>query len=372
MVDLRQLIAIDVFSGVGGLSLGLHRAGFKVVGGFDVDPINVQTYAKNFPESAAICADVAKLTGGEARRLVGLGTDDEIDLVCGGPPCQGFSLIGKRRTDDPRNQLILEFARLIAELQPRYFVIENVAGLMAGQARSFLAQALTVLRRKGYKWVTPIRILDAKDYGVPQTRKRVIVMGYRSGEAPPSYPARTRGNVTVRQAIQDLYSLGRRKSLLRTDKFHGRLGSPSSYSRKLRVGQRVSVVLTGCQLCSHDSKVVARFRATSPGTSEPVSRFYRLHLGRLAPTLRAGTGKEKGSFTAARPIHPTQPRCITVREAARLHSFPDMFEFHGTQWHGFRQVGNSVPPLMALALATEIRRAIHDAEDESPRSHGKD
>jgi DNA (cytosine-5)-methyltransferase 1 len=162
----------------------------------------------------------------------------------------------------------------------------------------------------------------------------------------------------VRQAIRDLYGIGRRKSLLRTDGFDGKLGTATAYSRRLRRSRSRSLLLTGCQLCRHDPTVVRRFKDTNPGTSESISRFHRLHLDRPAPTLRAGTGKDKGSFTAARPIHPTQPRCITVREAARLHSFPDHFHFHPTQWHGFRQVGNSVPPSLARAVAERVIGAL--------------
>lgn len=167
--------------------------------------------------------------------------------------------------------------------------------------------------------------------------------------------------VTVRDAIGDLYTLGRRKSLLTSDHFVGKLGEPSAYARKLRKG-RQSPDLTGCRLCDHASDVVARFQETAQGASEPVSRFARLHLNKPSPTLRAGTGRDRGSYTAPRPIHPTQNRCITVREAARLHSFPDTFLFHSTQWHGFRQVGNSVPPKLAAAIARSVIRSLKTAE----------
>jgi len=354
-------IAIDVFAGVGGLSLGLHRAGFSVIASFDLDPINVETYRKNFPKTVAIKSDVSRLSGSDVRKLSGLGANEQIDIVSGGPPCQGFSLIGKRLLNDPRNQLLIEFARLISELQPRYFVIENVAGLMIGEARAVLTRALRVLRVAGYRWVTPIRILDAKDYGIPQVRKRVIVLGYRKDQGRPSYPRKSYQPVTVRQAIRDLYAIGRCPSLMRADGFDGKLGPASAYSKKLRNNR--NSVLSGCQLCSHHPDIVQRFKNTPPGSSEPISRFPRLHLQRPAPTLRAGTGKDRGSFTAARPIHPTQPRCITVREAARLHSFPDWFEFHPTQWHGFRQVGNAVPPSLGSAVARRVMRALQGSEE---------
>jgi DNA (cytosine-5)-methyltransferase 1 len=356
-------IVVDVFSGVGGLTLGFHRSGFDVIASFDVDPINITTYHENFPHTLSVRADVSKLTGSEARKLIGLPESVDIDVVCGGPPCQGFSLIGKRLSDDPRNRLLVEFARLIGELRPKYFVIENVAGLMFGKARNVLAEALRLLRKAGYRWVTPIRILNSTDYGVPQTRKRVIVLGYRANQTSPKYPKKRSRKVTVREALGDLYVIGRRKSLLHRDEFAGKLGRSTAYSRRLRSRSQAGVSLTGCQRCSHDPEVIQRFKKTNPGTSEPISRFHRLHLDRPSPTLRAGTGKDKGSFTAARPIHPTQPRCITVREAARLHSFPDWFQFHPTQWHGFRQVGNSVPPSLAWVVAKEIQSALGLCEE---------
>lgn len=362
MAPSTSPVTVDVFCGAGGLSLGFHQAGFNVVASFDVDPIHVETYSKNFPNAKVICADISTLTGSEARELAGLQSDTELDVVCGGPPCQGFSLIGKRQIHDPRNELLIHFARLISELNPRYFVIENVAGLLVGKARKVLARALRVLRTGGYRVVTPIRMLDANDFGVPQTRKRVVVLGYRTDQTRPTYPRKSSRKVTVRHALQDLYTIGRRKTQLSNDQFGGNLLARNSYSRGLRTGAGRNFVLTGCQRCDHDPNIVKRFHATYPGTPEPISRFYRLHPDRPAPTLRAGTGKDKGSFTAARPIHPTQPRCITVREAARLHSFPDWFQFHRTQWHGFRQVGNSVPPLMAAAIGRQIMRVIKDAD----------
>jgi DNA (cytosine-5)-methyltransferase 1 len=356
-VEKIRPIAIDFFCGAGGLSLGFKRGGFKIAAAFDSDPIHVKTHAINFPESTSICADVSALCGKQVRALASLSADLEIDVIIGGPPCQGFSMIGKRNMEDPRNLLLLQFCRLIVELSPKYFVIENVSGLKYGAARKILAKALRYLKKAGYCWVSPIQIVNASDFGVPQRRKRVFILGYRRGLLKPTYPNPTMNRTTVKEAIGDLRGIGRTKALFSSDLYFGKLGAPSRYARKLRLGSR-NGKLTGCLRAVHTPIVVRRFKVTKPGEQERISRFVRLNSNSVAPTLRAGTAKEYGGFTAARPIHPTQHRCITVREAARLHSFPDRFVFNPTQWHGFRQVGNSVPPELAKHVAKKIRSAL--------------
>lgn len=357
MPKFRRPTAIDLFCGAGGLSLGFEESGFDVVAAVDFNPINVASYSKNFPSAKAICADIFRLSGNEIRERCGLRTEEQIDVVFGGPPCQGFSAIGKRDIKDPRNALIFEFCRLVAELKPKYFVMENVAGLMYTASRSVLERALDGLRVEGYEWVSPIQLLDAQEFGVPQRRRRVFVLGFRVNEQAPKYPRPRRSRATVWDALSDLRDIRRSRRLFSSDVFAGSLGPPTAYSKKLRA-RKTSDGLTGCLLCRHEGGVVARFRRTEPGRTERISRFSRLKRSAVAPTLRAGTPRSHGSFTAARPIHPTQPRCITVREAARLQSFPDWFQFHPTQWHGFQQVGNSVPPRLARAVADSVRRAL--------------
>jgi len=355
MLDDRPL-AIDLFCGAGGLSLGFVQAGFNIIAAIDSDPLNAATYGQNFPSTTVICDDIFRLTARDIREAAQLDEGQHIDVVFGGPPCQGFSTIGKRDIADPRNRLLAEFCRLVQELSPRLFVMENVAGLMYRESRCILEQSLGRLEEGSYKWVTPVRILDAQDYGVPQRRRRVFVLGFKKGEQQPLYPAPRRTGPTVWEAISDLSHIARRRNLLAADVFVGSLGSPSAYAKKLRARSKGRV--SGCRLCCHDSTVVDRFRKTAPGETEAVSRFARLDKRKVAPTIRAGTPRSHGSFTAARPIHPTQPRCITVREAARLQSFPDWFTFHPTQWHGFQQVGNAVPPYLAHAVARGVLRAL--------------
>jgi len=363
------------------MSLGFEQAGFNVIAAVDVEKNNTETHAKNFPSCKTWCTDLATASGELLREKTEIG-DRQIDVVFAGPPCQGFSLIGKRDALDPRNQLLLDLARLLAELQPSYFVVENVEGILLGKARNTLDDFLRRARGAGYGIVEPIQVLDAAEFGVPQRRRRVFVLGYRSGLVVPEYPtprfpygdeAETE-RPTVWDAIGDLPRITDYEYLLEDDAYMGDLRAPSTYARMLRgefrdpedfsaERSRNGDGLGGCMRTAHTKKTLRRFGRTKPGSSEKVSRFYRLAKSGLAPTLRAGTGPAQGSFMAPRPIHPFQDRCITVREAARLHSFPDWFHFHSTKWHGFRQIGNSVPPLMARAIATSILQALNEQVD---------
>ncbi|MGA2267879.1 MAG: DNA cytosine methyltransferase [Bryobacteraceae bacterium] len=368
--------AIDLFCGVGGMSLGFEQAGFDVAGAVDIDEINVETYARNFPQCRTWRADLSCASAEQIRRETRIG-DALIDVACAGTPCQGFSLIGKRLREDPRNLLLYEFARLVTELSPRYFVAENVGGILLGSAKEVLSEFLLRVTRAGYCVVEPIQVLDAVEFGVPQRRRRVFILGYKRGLPAPAYPtppypyddAGSSAAPTVWDAIGDLPNIGKYKYLLTSDEYLGDLRAPSSYASILRGKAREprdesserqvnGNGLSGCLRTLHTAKTIKRFRNTKQGTYEDVSRLYRLARNGFAPTIRAGTGPEQGSFMAARPIHPFQNRCITVREAARLQSFPDWFVFHPTKWHGFRQIGNSVPPRLARALAESVRRAI--------------
>jgi len=370
----KRPTAIDLFCGVGGMSLGFEQAGFDLIGAYDFDPINVEYHRMNFPDTPTFEADVSKLTGTKIRSDTKLGSA-ELDVLFGGPPCQGFSEIGQRQHDDSRSRLLYDFALLVKELRPRYFVVENVRGLTYGYARPVLDSFLRRVKRAGYTVVEPVSVLNASRFGVPQKRPRVFILGYRKGETAPDYPEPTHGGAggipppTVSDALNDLPDVSSCSTFFPSDVYDGALGTGSEYALTLRgkiadaddlsrPRQIKEGRLTGFLRTEHTPQIVQRFAATAPGTSEKTSRFYRLTLDGQAYTLRAGTGPKYGSFTAARPIHPTQPRCITTREAARLHSFPDWFEFHPTKWHGFRQVGNAVPPLLARAVAKSILKAV--------------
>lgn len=350
------------------MSLGFEQAGFDVPVAYDINPVNVATYARNFPEAESIEADVHKLTGDA---ILAKAAVRSVDVLFGGPPCQGFSVIGKRRADDPRNELLLEFARLVDEVRPRYFVVENVAGLTIGAARKSLQKFLARAKKAGYRCIDPVQILDASHFGVPQQRRRVFILGHRASFPAPAYPVAQEGvSPTVWDAIGDLSLLDLHAADDRGDCYEGPLGAPSTYASVLRgetddlddLSYARAASATGLQGCArsvHSVVTIRRFAKTKPGHREHVSKFHRLDAAGISYTIRAGTGPENGSFMASRPIHPEYPRCITVREAARLHSFPDWFQFDATKWHGFRQIGNSVPPLMAREVAKCIMAALN-------------
>ncbi len=369
MISDRPL-AIDLFSGCGGMSLGLEAAGFDIAASVEIDPIHSLIHHYNFPYGATLCRDITKLASQEIiKQIRDRGFTQEISLIAGGPPCQGFSSMGKRQLDDPRNQLIFEYVRIVKEIQPRYFIFENVPGLNTAKYKPFLKQLVNKFSLAGYSVVQPIQVLEASLYGAPQKRKRLIILGYRQDVAPISYPDshnlerdKTNFFASVKAAIGDLSQI---PVFIASDR--GITANRLSYSEPRNsfalkpkgiytlCHQRASNNLIWGHLGSkHNQTSQARFQATTPGRQEAISHFFKLAPDGLANTLRAGTPRDRGAHTAPRPIHYQKPRCISIREAARLHTFPDWFQFHRTIWHGFREIGNAVIPLLAKHLGREI------------------
>lgn len=373
-------IAVDLFAGAGGMSLGFEQAGFDVVAAVEIDPIHACIHKFNFPNCVVIPKSVGEVTGNEIR--VAAGFKSNVDVVFGGAPCQGFSMIGKRILDDPRNSLVRDFVRLVVELDADQFVFENVKGLTIGAHRNFLEELIRTFEVLGYDVRTPWSVLNAADYGVPQDRKRLFILGAKKGLKVPFYPApvthrcdlaseltRMRGPSCF-EALDDLPNADNFKSLIVSDEVHTKTwGAPSPYARELRCLDKTSwhfgtprkwdpEVLTSSCRTLHSDISRLRFKETNPGSVEPISRFFKLSEEGVSNTLRAGTDAARGAFTSPRPIHYRHQRCVTVREMARLHGFPDWFRFHRTKWHGARQIGNSVPPPLARAVATELVEAM--------------
>jgi DNA (cytosine-5)-methyltransferase 1 len=364
---MNRPIGIDLFAGAGGMSLGFEQAGFDIVVAVEIDPIHCATHEYNFPATTTICASVIDLTGAEIRRQAKLGNQD-IDVVFGGAPCQGFSLMGKRVFDDPRNQLVFHYVRIVCELNPKYCVFENVKGLTLGKHAQFLSELIEALGDAGYSVLTPYQVLNAADYGVPQDRRRLFLIGTRTGLKSPNYPAPSRDRITVWDAIGDLPDAEHFDTLWNTDVVSVEWTTTSSYAKRLRgfdpdpadysyPRNFLPDRLTCSLRTEHTQSSRSRFESTPQGKTEPISRFRKLEPNGLCNTLRAGTDSARGAHTSPRPIHPFSPRVITVREAARLHSYPDWFRLHSTKWHGCRQIGNSVPPLLARAVASELIKA---------------
>ena len=363
------------------MSLGLEASGFDIACSVELDPIHALVHHYNFPYGSTICKSVTDVTADEVLNALAInGYNHELDVVAGGPPCQGFSQIGKRHLDDPRNTLIFDFVNLIHELQPKYFIFENVPGMTVGKHRAFLNELIFKFEEIGYNLTSPVSVLDASKYGAPQKRKRLIILGSRFDMSPLSYPIEGYGEHSTQHELftekKPLLTCGEAMADLEgIDAFHrSDLGIESSDLNYEARRTDYNILPSGnyglCHLRSHDNKVyghiasrhtdksIQRFKDTIPGTTESVSRFLRLHPNGLCNTLRAGTASNKGAHTAPRPIHYSQNRCITVREAARLHSYPDWFRFHNTIWHGFREIGNSVIPIFAKSLGDQIVRSL--------------
>jgi len=347
----ETLRIVDFFCGCGGFSLGAARAGLIPILAFDIDPILTCSFVANHPKTRLVLSDLATVRGRDVVRAL----DGPVDGVIGGPPCQAFSEIGHKKHDDPRRSLLGEYFRLVAELKPAFFILENVRGLGYANSRPVLDTALS--RLPGYYEILGPIVLDAADFGAATTRPRLFVLGYRSDRmdriAPDDIEGLKRAPATVRAAISDLSN-----AVMLEDDGAGfdlwkivNRGRPSSYAARLRSHDRT---FTGHRRTMHSPQVVKRFRRLRPGQVDIVGRHPRLDWQGQCPTLRAGTGKELGSFQSVRPIHPTEPRVITVREAARLQGFPDSFNFHPSIWHSFRMIGNSVSPVAAEALCSLI------------------
>lgn len=351
---------VDLFCGTGGFSLGAHAAGLNVLRAVDIDPDLTSSFKLNFPGSNLTLGDVAELSGEDLRRSVS-GT---IDGLIGGPPCQGFSLIGKRDGQDPRRLLVDHFFRLVSEIRPTFFVMENVVGLMQGEARRVLDDAMSRIPPE-YAIIGPT-VLCASDFGVATSRKRLFVVGVLSHRADlPSLSAPTDiPRATVRDAIADLS--GARTVGIDEEGFDvwelQDDDSVASYALRLRAKD---ARFTGNQRTAHKAAVIERFADVPQGKTDPVGRHQKLAWDGLCPTLRAGTGSDRGSYQSVRPLHPEEPRVITVREAARLQGFPDSHRFHPTIWHSFRMIGNSVSPPVATTVLRRVVEACGDTPSEA-------
>ncbi len=342
---------IDLCAGCGGLTLGFRSVGFQVVAAAEIDSVAAMAHRKNFPNVTLFGpgsestgeGDITKLTGGQLLAATGL-EPGQLDVLIGGIPCQGFSEIGRRRCEDPRNVLYQHFVRLVGDLRPKAFLIENVPAMTWMHGGKQFDDLISSLERLGYSATQSL--VNAATYGVPQMRTRLLVAGTLTGQKItfPQGPRAVEQYVTVDDAIGDLPDDLSHLPFRAAPAQPYRASATSTYARLLRGDGTLVNRLTPTE---HTPELQARLSALLPGGIDPPTRHRRLDACGQAWTIRAGARAR----TACRPIHPTQPRVINVREAARLHSVPDEFWLPEVKSGAHMVIGNSVAPLMAHHLA---------------------
>lgn len=346
---MSTLNVLDLFCGAGGLSYGFECAGFDILVGIDNDAKALETFELNHKGSKSICGDITQITYDEhIKPLLG---GKEIDVIIGGPPCQGMSLSGPRKFDDPRNKLYLSYIRLVKEIQPKAFVIENVPGLVGlfgGQIKDSIIEKFTEM---GYR--IEYKILCSADYGVPQSRKRVVFVGTKVGSF--EYPAINPNVVTCSMALSDLPAL---ENELGEEVSEYAMPPQNQYQQLMR--SRSNVVLNHVA-ASHSDKV-KKIIALVPdgGNYKSLPEEYRKSRNFHVAWTRFASNKPAPTIDTGHRhhFHYKYNRVPTVRECARLQSFPDDFKFLGNKTQQFRQVGNAVPPLMAQAIAEQVKEML--------------
>ncbi len=346
-----RLTALDLFCGAGGLTRGLVEAGFDVVAAVDNWEPALRSYGATFPDHPVWKEDVTHLDGARLRKQ---GLSESVDLVAGAPPCQGFSIQRIGADEDGRNNLVLAFGRLVCELEPRMFLMENVPGLLGRRGKTIAARFVREMFAGGYE--TRSAILDAASFGVPQTRRRVFFVGWRQGlltDFAFPEPLLTENRFrTVREAIEDLPSPPEDFSPTPSDRLHRRIRlSPKNL-------ERLALIPPGGGF--EDLPPDLRVNCHRNGAARIGHRYV---YGRLDPDRPAGTITARfDSFTRGRFAHPWENRNISLREGARLQNFPDDHVFFGTQEEIAAQIGNAIPPLLARAVCGAVLRHIHPAE----------
>ena len=346
--DSDDLKMISLFSGGGGMDLGLEAVGFSTLFATDIDFHSCETLKKGrdrakelekpFLQHATIRqTDVKELSGKALLKELGL-KSGEVDLLCGGPPCQAFSVFGKRKGSlDPRGKLLAQYLRILGEVKPKAFVFENVYGLLTIEGGAVFEQLCKELQNPlpNLKYTLSVFRLNAVSYGVPQFRDRVFIVGHRFGKKIPEIPVLCSENAnsmafrTVRDALRGIPH--------KTGKF------PNHIGRK------------------HSDRIITRYSGMGPGERDKHTRINKLDLSKPSFTIIVGSDKGGGKGH----IHPVEAREVTPRESARIQTFPDWWAFSGTSRHPIRQVGNAVPPLLAAAIGNEIRCHLF----ERPRVH---
>lgn len=339
---------LDLFSGAGGLALGFRSAGFKTIAGIDSDPMSLKTFAENFPDAVTVCEDLSSISPELKKYFQSL--RDKVDVIVGGPPCQGFSIAGKRLIDDPRNSLYRHYIETVKVIRPRYVVIENVPTIRTMGGGKVATAIIEDLEALGY--LVNVATVNASDYGVPQNRKRTFFVA-KKGSEPVKFPAALtpENKLTTKDAIGDLPLV---------EDYFDDLPIPYSrdvkndYQKRMRKGSKL---LFNHWSVAHTDQTKAIISLVPDGGN------YKDLPMRLQSTRRVNIAWTRmasylPSFTIDaghnHHFHYKANRVPTVRECARIQSFPDSFVFLGNKTSQYRQVGNAVPPILAEVLARRI------------------
>lgn len=340
----------DLFAGAGGLSQGFIKAGFEIALAIEYDKDIALSYEKNHPNTEVYAANICDLDFKEIHK-----THPIIDIVVGGPPCQGFSQKGKRLSvNDPRNFLFKQYVRFVEEFSPKYFVLENVPNIITTENGFFKDEIIRAFNDLGYE--VCCGILRAVDFGVPQDRRRAVFIGQK-GCLEVNLPKPNGIHNSVKDAISDLPII-----------LSGEGKEESSYSKLPESDLQRDLRGSNCVLYNHvatkhNQTALRRMSMIPVGVGEKVlpeeertksiysGTYCRLLEDEVAATITTRFDTpSSGRFT-----HPTLNRCITTREAARIQTFPDSFIFYGSKTCQMKQVGNAVPPYLAYAIAKEIK-----------------
>lgn len=353
---------LDLFSGAGGFSCGLDMlSDFHTVVALDFEKSAIETFKKNFPDAKCICGNICETN--IKKEVVKYAQKKRVNMIIGGPPCQGFSLKGKNLgLDDPRNFLFLEYWDLVNQIRPSLFVIENVKNLIADCGGFFIKQIYEKFEKLGY--TLNHGILKASDFGVPQNRERAIIIGYK-GIKKISLPTRNvKNEITVREAISDLAYLNSGEG---EDCSEYKNPAVTEYQKRLRKGSKK---LHNHKATNHSDIALKKLRMIPPegdktsmpselyGRQQFATTWARLQWDKPSPTIDTRFDTPSNG----RNSHPILDRSITPREAARIQSFPDKFVFYGKKCAICKQIGNAVPPLLAKALGEHLIKELENNE----------
>ena len=365
MTKNYQFNCVELFAGAGGLGTGFEKCGFNIVAANDIWKPAAETYKANHPNVKYIVEDIAKINGDELLKNTKY-TKADIDVIIGGPPCQGFSTLGKRFIDDPRNKLFKEYVRIVNDIRPKFFVMENVSGILSMENGKVLKNILKSFNDIGYK--VKYKLLNAAEYGVPQQRERTIFIGTRLN-IEIDYPKKSHSlnnekgykkALTLWDAIGDLPQSDSEEITKYVD-------LPKNDYQKLM--RKSSNFITNHKPPIHNEKAKNMMKYIPVGKSawevkdmpkelKPTSGYGNTYA-RLNPFEPGMTiTRNFACISSSRCIHPYLNRGLTAREAARIQSYPDNYVFKGSKTDIHIQIGNSVPPLLAEQIATAIKKML--------------